>query len=77
MIVKRRTRLILGCLADVRTARARLAKCWRWVRRPGIAGSMWSRHLRQALLRLEASERLLAMAWECCVQRESVPVCDA
>lgn len=74
MIVLRRTRLILDCLGDVRRARGRVAKAWRQVRRPALGGASEARRLRQWLLRLASSERVLVMAWECCVRREAATV---
>lgn len=77
MIVTRRTRLILGCLADVRRDRARVAQCWCYVRDPRSLPLLWARKLRAAMRWLESSERLLVLAWDCCVQREAAPACDA
>ena len=74
MIVLRRMRLILDCLRDVRRDRSRLARAWRQVRRPLLGGAFEARRLRQWLLRLESSERVLEMAWECCVRREEATV---
>lgn len=71
MSVLRRTRLILACLGDVRRDRGRLARTWRHVRRPLLGGAFEARALRKAQQRLAASERLLVLAWECCVLREA------
>jgi hypothetical protein len=71
VIVLRRTRLILACMGDVRRDRSRLARAWWQVRRPLLGGAFEARMLRKALRRLESSERLLVLAWECSVLREA------
>lgn len=68
MKLTQRTRLMLGCLADVHRSRQLVATAWRGVRRVSYwPASVLAVRLRRALATLARAEETLALAVSCCV----------
>lgn len=72
MKLTQRTRLMLGCLADVRRSRQLVATAWRGLRSMRVDGgrpiSAAANDLWKAQAWLAMRLRTLELAWECCVR---------
>lgn len=70
MKLSRRSRLILGCVADVARGRVRLAAALRVLRRSAFPALSFQ-NVRRWQLWLSRAEEVLTLAFECCVMRDA------